>query len=215
MVVPSLVIGIVWALVGIGGAVMRGRRAPSERMGQGVLISVALILAMGLYSWPDAAAAVLLVVGLQAAWRRAVRPWVLVYGAGVSLGALLYWGGTEALAGAVCGGVLVVMRNVLQARFGARAERGLRSLPVRPYKRHALLCNGRACQRQGSGLLWEAMRFSSAFHASNGMRTSRTHCLGACQRAPVLLLEPEGHLVSHVALTDLPRLALGDARHED
>lgn len=215
MVIPSLVIAIVWALVGISGAVMRGRRAPSEKMGRGVLICVALVLAMGLHAWPDAAAAVLLVVGAYMAWRLPVRPWVLVYGAGVSLGALLYGGGTEALAGALCGGILVVMRDALQARFDTRAGRGLRALPVRPYQRHALLCHGSACQRQGSGLLWEAMRFSSAFHASNGMRTSRTHCLGACPDAPVLLLEPEGHLVTHVALADLPRLALGDARHED
>ncbi|MHB1610795.1 MAG: NAD(P)H-dependent oxidoreductase subunit E [Sulfobacillus sp.] len=129
----------------------------------------------------------------------------VIIGGGLILGILAYLGHYWIFPFAAFGILShVAIRSlwVRQPEFEARAMSG----KIRPYKYHAVLCYGDACQLRGAEVLREAVMALPQWKAGQGVRVTTSDCLGYCQKGPVVWIEPQGHLCTLVRPKDLPRL---------
>lgn len=95
-----------------------------------------------------------------------------------------------------------------QAQWVLYRRRATASMRVKPCQRHYFVCSGARCQQQGACLLYEAMQGLEDFKMRQGTRLSRARCLGFCDKAPVILREPEGALFFGVRVVDLKQIGL-------
>lgn len=126
---------------------------------------------------------------------------------GASVGAAAYWRGSMVALGALAGfavGYGLLYRVPVFAPSGGR---------IMPHRTHVLVCNGTACRRHGAD--WIRRGLAQPGSGSEGVRVTPAHCLGACQDAPVLLVEPWGRLMRRVRLQDLAVLRGGGGSHEN
>ena len=131
--------------------------------------------------------------------------WLLPLGVlgGVSLNA----GGWGWALGAGAG-VLGALGLASAGTFAAVAS-GLGVVRRRPVTRHVLVCWGPACQRHGARALRRSL--TETGRRRKGLRITPVSCLGRCAAAPVVWVEPEGTLWTHVEPGEHPEV-LGEAR---
>ncbi|MCL5115648.1 MAG: (2Fe-2S) ferredoxin domain-containing protein [Firmicutes bacterium] len=137
--------------------------------------------------------------------------WLSLWGGGISLGSLLYFGGAAAVPAALAGLALPMIARYALVRPQERVVDGGR---VPPYGIHAFVCQGKACQLRGSEFLQEALEAHPAWKARAGVRLTASHCLGRCQDGPLLWMEPEGRLVSQVKVQDITQILRPGGSHE-
>ena len=126
---------------------------------------------------------------------------------GVLVGAAAYWRGPGVILGAVLGfatGYVLLYRAPASIPSAGR---------IMPHRTHVLVCSGSACQRRGAD--WIQRGLAEPGIGPDGVRVTPAHCLGACQDAPVLLVEPWGRLMRRVRLKDLAALSEWGGSHED
>ncbi|MCL8206729.1 MAG: (2Fe-2S) ferredoxin domain-containing protein [Actinomycetia bacterium] len=206
---PVLLATLLWAWGGVWLAARRGEESGRARLAAGV------VAVCGLAAWAGqgagAAAAVGVAAGVGAVyWREAAGGRDLLWLAPVGiLGGLgLYLEGLPWAAGAVAG---VLGAGAIRTAGGwAEMAAGVGGARRRPVRRHILVCWGPACQRKGARPLRRAL--GAAGRGRIGVRVTPVGCLGHCAAAPVVWVEPEGTLFTHVeAGQHLMVLGQGDA----
>ncbi len=191
---------------------IRGRRLPSDRMALGALCVIGTVAG---FLWaerhPGLWIGFLAAISLATGWklRGRVRSLLSVF-AGITLGFSLYQAGPSVVWGAFLGIFLWAA-----AFYGLRPPKNAPNLRVPPYRQHMLVCQGRACRAHGAQLLLGAMGEFTGFRARKGHRITPVRCLGACGRAPVVALEPDGLIFTSVNLHDLEALSSWGGAHED
>lgn len=141
-------------------------------------------------------------------WGRSRVLWSTL--AGLSLGFLLYQSGPSVIGGGLLGLFLTAA-----AFYGLRPPKNPPLLRVPPYRQHLLVCQGRACRKQGGELLIGSMGLFPGFRARQGRRITPVRCLGVCGRAPVVATEPDGLIFTSVNLGDFHALSNWGGAHED
>lgn len=69
--------------------------------------------------------------------------------------------------------------------------------PIRPYKRHIIVCTGERCAEPGKGAalyqkLKERLKELSLHEGSERIQRSQTSCLGVCKGGTIAAVYPEG-----------------------
>lgn len=191
---------------------VRGRRSPSDRVALGALCIMGMMAGL---LWGERHIGVwtgfLVALSLATGWKLPGRVRLLLsVFAGLTLGFSFYQGGPSVIGGGLLG--LLVSGA---AFYGLRPAKNPPLLRVPPYRQHMLVCQGRACRAHGAQLLLGAMGEFSGFRARKGHRITAVRCLGACSRAPVVAIEPEGLVFTSVKLRDLKALSSWGGAHED
>lgn len=211
--IPHLVSLVAVAIFG-----WRGSRITTERRAAILLIGLTILL------WGAAIALPVLkpvavgmdlgfVVSYVWGWSDKVQTLVVLLG-GIILGGVLYAGYFDVLAFSGVGAVTqLVIRNfwVRPPEFEPRAQGGR----VRPYRYHAILCYGDACQLRGAEVLRETALALPQWKPDRGVRLTTSECLGYCRSGPVMWVEPHGQLFSFVRPKDLPALWQQMESHRD
>jgi (2Fe-2S) ferredoxin len=202
--VPHLLSLVAVALFG-----WRGSRIATERRAAIVLIVLTILLWGAVIALP---ALKPVGVGVELGvifsylwgWSEKAQTLVVLCG-GIILGVAVYAGYVEVLLFSGVGAIIqLVVRNfwVRPPEFEPRAQGGR----VRPYRYHAILCYGDACQLRGAGVLREAALALPQWKPDRGVRLTTSECLGYCRSGPVMWVEPEGQLFSFLRPKDLPTL---------
>ncbi len=126
---------------------------------------------------------------------------------GIFVGVAAYWRGPDVALGALVGFAVGFM--VLYRAPRVLPSRGR----VMPHRAHVLVCNGSTCRQRGAE--WIRRGLADRNHGPDTMRVTPVHCLGACQDAPVLLVEPWGRLMRRVRIKDLAVLRGRGGSHEN
>jgi (2Fe-2S) ferredoxin len=71
---------------------------------------------------------------------------------------------------------------------------------------HMFHCEGKACQKAGAFDLTQALRDEVEKHGlKEEFHTTRTLCNGACECAPIVVLQPQGLVYGGLKPADAPR----------
>lgn len=78
-----------------------------------------------------------------------------------------------------------------------------------PHDRHVLLCRGPRCNARGADVVAQALteQLRRAKRLDDGVLLTQTSCLFPCNRAPVVVVHPDGEWLGPVHPEDVPDLA--------
>jgi len=81
---------------------------------------------------------------------------------------------------------------------------------MKPVKRHILFCMGSDCKKKGNKKAYKKMKKELKKSKQNFARCSKTKCLGACKKAPVMIVYPDGTWYTGIKKSKHVKLVVSD-----